>query len=68
MTLSDFERHSALWQKISKHLDERVQVLRARNDGDLDNIETAKLRGRIAAIKEIIALGEEPNPVMVADE
>lgn len=68
MTLSDFERHHALWKKISDHLTEQVRVARAKNDGDLDPIETARLRGRISAFKEIIALGDEPSPVMVADE
>ena len=68
MTLSDYERHHALWKKISDHLTEQVRVLRARNDGDLDPIETARLRGRISAYKEIIALGDEPGPITLADE
>ena len=68
MTLSDYERHHALWKKISDHLAEQVRVLRAKNDGDLDPIETARLRGRISAYKEIIALGDEPGPITLADE
>jgi hypothetical protein len=68
LTLSDHDRHSALWKKLSEHLADQIRVLRAKNDGDLDLVETARLRGRISALKEIIALGDPPSPVMVADE
>lgn len=68
MTISDFERHGALWKKLTEYLDEQIKVLRAKNDGDLDPIETARLRGRIAAYKSLIALGDKPSPVLVADE
>ena len=67
MTLSDFERHSALWIKINKYLLERVETLRSKNDGDLDQFETARLRGRIAELKGLIALGD-PSPITSADE
>jgi hypothetical protein len=68
MTLSDIERHSALWKKIDTKLQERMEVFRQKNDADLNDIETAKLRGRIAMIKEIAAWGDPPHPAMAADE
>lgn len=61
------EAQSQLWLKLKKHMQGRIDVLRAKNDGDLDTTETARLRGRIAAIKELIAL-EESSPIIVADE
>lgn len=67
MNLTHVEAQSALWLKLKKHLEERLDVLRAKNDGDLDTTETARLRGRIAALKELIAL-EDPSPFIVADE
>lgn len=67
MTLSEFERHHAVWVKINKHLLDRMEILRSKNDGDLDQFETAKLRGRIAELKGLIALGE-PSPITSADE
>lgn len=66
MNLSPIEAQSLIWLKIKKHMTERLEVLRAKNDGDLDTTETARLRGRIAALKELIALDESPVPV--ADE
>lgn len=60
MTLTEMEHQSALWQKLDTHLHERLQALRSRNDGDLAPEETQKLRGRIAQIKEILALAREP--------
>ena len=67
MILSDAERHSALWKKLSEHLAERMAVMRQKNDSDLDALDTARLRGRIQAYKELIALGN-PSPIEVADE
>lgn len=67
MNLTDQERHSALWKKLSAYIDERIQTLRLKNDGDLSELETARLRGRIAACKEFLAVGE-PTPGRVTDE
>jgi hypothetical protein len=53
MKLTEPERQSALWEKISKELAERLDVLRQKNDGNLTADETAKVRGEIAAIKNI---------------
>ncbi len=40
----------------------KLAELRARNDGDLDAIETAKLRGQIAQIKAFLQLDKgAPN-------
>ena len=62
MKLTDEERRSALWRKLSAHAESRLQSLRIQNDGDKDAAETAKLRGRIAEVKVFLALGEEPAP------
>lgn len=67
MNLSEFERHHALWKKISDHLSDQIAVLRAKNDGEWDAVETARLRGKISAYKELLALGD-PGPSEVADE
>jgi hypothetical protein len=61
MTLNEIDRHSALWQKIDKEITERLDVLRQRNDGDLNEVETATLRGTIKAFKEIQQWGR-PDP------
>lgn len=66
--LDPHELHSPLWMKIEAKLKERLSILRARNDGDLNEIETARLRGRIDAVKELLALSETVAPADVADE
>lgn len=61
MKLDDIEMRSALWMKLQAHLEERLAVLRSRNDGVLTPEETCLLRGRIAQVKEILDLGK-PDP------
>lgn len=63
MTLEPHEIRSALWQRIHTHLAERLDALRKSNDGDLGPEDTQRLRGRIAQLKEILALGREPVQV-----
>ncbi len=66
--LSETDRHSALWLKLKKHFEERIALLRARNDNDLDEAKSARLRGRIAETKYFLGLGDPgPEPVE-ADE
>lgn len=67
MKLNAVEKQSALWRKLEQHLTERLATMRQKNDGNLDPLETAKVRGRITELKDLIALGE-PSPVDIADE
>lgn len=62
------DRNSPTWRKLRDHLQDRLQSLRARNDSDLDPIQTAKLRGEIKAIRNTLALGEIPAPAEEANE
>lgn len=57
--LAPHERNSALWQRLIKHCNQRLEDLRLQNDGDRDDQQTAKLRGRIAEVKAIIALADD---------
>jgi hypothetical protein len=56
--LSNQELDSALWQKITGHLESRLEVARKRNDGDLSEFDTARLRGRIEAYKELLGFND----------
>lgn len=56
--LADAEKQSALWGRIATHLEERLADLRAQNDKDVSETETATLRGRIAEVKRLIELGK----------
>lgn len=61
MTLDEEHRRGATWAVLKKYLNERIDALRRENDGELDPVKTARLRGRIAEAKAILALGE-PKP------
>lgn len=45
----------------------RLEVLRASNDGDLDSIQTARVRGRITMLKELLALSQDEPAHEVLD-
>ena len=53
------ERMSPLWGALVKHLETRLAHLRNQNDGDLDQVETGKQRGRIAEIKALLSLDKD---------
>lgn len=56
LILSESEKQSPLWKKIKDHLDAKLNTARLKNDGELDEIQTARLRGSIAEIKSFLAL------------
>lgn len=56
--LSDEDRQTQLWKRLSKHLEQRLALLRAQNDAPLPAEATAAHRGRIAEIKALLALDE----------
>jgi hypothetical protein len=49
------------WRKIKEHLTERIAELRAENDADMDERQTAKKRGRISEAKYLLEIGD-PTP------
>lgn len=57
---------SETWKALVEKYETRLDDLRKRNDGDLSDIQTAKLRGRIHEIREFLALAKAPE--QVADE
>jgi len=63
MTLTPLEKQSAVWLKLERMLSTQLLALRSQNDGELNAEATARLRGRIAALKTILALGEDREPV-----
>lgn len=63
-SLDQGEIASHLWKKIKAHLEQRLVLLRAKNDDPTkDAIATARLRGAIRETKNLIAL-ENPAPSM----
>jgi hypothetical protein len=61
------DRQSTTWAKLKKYIEARIESLRAKNDGDLDPIATAKVRGQIASMKNLLTLAQ-PAPANEADD
>lgn len=57
---------SDTWKALVIRYKSRLESLRRKNDGDLNEVQTAKLRGRINEIREFLALAKAPE--QVADE
>jgi len=58
--LSESDKRNPLWLRLSDHLRKRLADLRGRNDGPLDEMQTAALRGQIQSLKGLLALAEMP--------
>jgi len=54
---------SDTWKALVIRYESRLEDLRRKNDGDLNEIQTAKLRGRINEIRELLALAKAPEQV-----
>jgi hypothetical protein len=65
--LAPSELRTSTWRRLEEHLNARLASLRAQNDNDLDEAKTAKLRGRIAEVINLLALGSSQDPAMEAD-
>ena len=64
--LSHLERDSAAWQKLKKHFNARLSELRLKNDNDMTEAQSIRLRARIAEIKYLLGLGED-KPLIEPD-
>lgn len=58
---------SETWRAIEARCQARLEELRQKNDGNLSVEETARVRGRIAELKDVLTLAK-PAPAIVADE
>lgn len=62
------DKKSPLWVKIKTHYEQRLEMLRRKNDKRRSDEETDYLRGRIAEVKELLTLGDSPTPAQEADD
>lgn len=49
--INDTDKLNPLWGKLMDMWEERLAVLRRKNDGDLTEFQTAKVRGQIAELR-----------------
>lgn len=67
MILEPHEYTSAVWLKIKEYLEERLEMLRRKNDNSMTDVETEKLRGRIQEVKNLLGQ-EDPGPEIESDD
>lgn len=65
--MMQIDENSTTWRAIRTYLNERLAKCREKNDKQLDADETARLRGEIAAIKDLLALPARPARVAKDD-
>lgn len=58
--LTEGDRHSPLWLKLSDHLRSKLRDAHGKLEGDQSEQQTAMLRGHIKCLKALITLGDEP--------
>lgn len=55
------DRTNPLWLRLEAHMQQALAELRVLNDASLPPERTENTRGRIAQIKALLALADEPN-------
>lgn len=70
MKLDQSEIASSAWQKTLSWAHSELSRHRTKLETDISDVQSAKLRGQIAALKELIKLGEEdaPRPVVESND
>lgn len=64
MRLTEEERQTPLWRKLSEGFAQRIEELRRQNDNEsLTERETAALRARITELRYLLGLGN-PAPAI----
>lgn len=63
LKLTQLERAEAVWGKIKEAAEREIETLRRKNEAvTLDPVQTAVIRGRIAQLRDLLAIGEDVNP------
>lgn len=63
MKLSEHESQTAVWLKLEAYFKEQLESLRCQNDGDLSELDTARLRGKLSLLKTILSVAEKQEAV-----
>lgn len=61
--LSQPERMSGVWRRLEEKINKMLEEARVRNDDTLDQLETQKIRGKIAAYKEILGFAKDDQAI-----
>lgn len=58
-SLEIHERDSAVWRKLTEHLNERLESMRVTLENSDDHNQSQKIRGRIVEIRHLLGLNSE---------
>lgn len=61
MKLATQERNSHTWVVIKAYLEDRLAMLRRKNDNKLDDASTEWLRGQIAEVKGLLSIDKDDD-------
>lgn len=62
--LSQGERSHPLWTRLKRQFEDMLAARRKKNDGPLNQFDTAALRGEIKILRALIDLEKEPLPLL----
>ncbi len=65
--LTEAERLSGAWKTIKDYAEQRIALLREKNDKNLDPVKTAQVRGALSELKNLAAL-DQPAPQTEVDD
>lgn len=65
MDFTNADRESNTWQKLKAHYEARLHFLRQQNDGAMSGEERYLLLGRIAEVKNVIALDTSSDGIQL---
>lgn len=68
MTLTEHAERDLEEARRQDYAEARLASLRLKNDGDLDPIQTARLRGQIFELKQLLELDKPPPAVTQVDD
>ena len=60
---SEIDFQSTTWKAMENRISMRLAYFRRQNDGFLSEAATATIRGRIAELKDFLALAKDPDKV-----
>lgn len=63
LTLNQADLSSDCWKKVEKFLNDELQDLRVRNDGNLDAEKTADIRGQIKLAKAMLQVAKPKTEI-----
>ena len=63
LALTQEQKRSVLWGLICEHMNKKLELHRRQLEGDKDEKATSALRGRIAELRSLLSLSDDPRKI-----